>query len=614
MSIVNLPIESTSRRRASIDEVETILREEDGFEPGQTTVSSRLDTLSDLTLVPEVESFPDAHTELSQHIEENGSLEQYLEAADLIFAENDICFSAADYEILQKHKQQAGLLCRVGEIVSAISQSEASEEAPSRLSENQKQQHLVISRIAEDFLRFNPDAELDPSKPGSIAGLADFILFYNRRVHEELGTELIVEMVEANRGIVLEALQSEAIVRQLGRDGAARISQAVATQPLVISNPLLSLLEHSSSEPLAWFHASDRVSYIDPLSIKSKALNHSAFRAMMLKSMIHEFVHAATNSVYRIRPESEYSSGPNIMELHELWPVFFSEGMAEKIAYLIAVKAAPELFGRDKDSGFRPSPIEARLRTLFSDDPHEVMAPSYIKKARTYVESSYADYRLVIDTMIGNADWAAVGITRKQAEKLAIRAFLEVDRTSADLPNKARKDFMAALHGATHRGFMAKLGELVSVYGSFLALDVLESPDFDYKKGDHLPWLVNSTQRRRLSIMRQSYERDMERLAFLESVGAPDTVLASTRNVAEERAERAEQYEVLQRATRALAKILSSQFGTRRRSMNREEIITRSIYGIEPEPTVRQRSPLSEEEFALSQAAIDAWRGITRRD
>ncbi len=431
--------------------------------------------------------------------------------------------------------------------------------------EDKKGRKRFVLRVVKDYVAVNPSASFDTDDTGWLKHTAHFIEYYKDKTIEE--TVHLTEMIKELRTGLLNGLETPALVQGLGRKNVDALKPHFANQPIVIADPLVTLLKMGtdSEDVLGWFEGSNRRCYLDPLSIQatvaSRKGNEQSLRAQLAKTMAHELVHAASSMVYRL---DEGSESKNAIKVGNQWPRFFYEGMTEKIAYFIAYNTDKNAFKKAKHFEGGTLNYENIFRLEGTDDPEEILAPSYVKAARMTNPSSYIDYRLIIDTIMDKADWSAAEVTRAKADRLAVSAFLGRDSDIHTQGAGHRKTFMQALHTATTPGILNQLDQIVSYGGTMAALDVLESPNYDITSDDLLH-LVSSKRRVWTTNTSHLVEKSKERQHQMQELGAPEAILENNAEVLARNEERSADEKLIIGAMQSYLKILKNDFGIRRR-------------------------------------------------
>lgn len=448
------------KQRISVEEAEKAAREKDGLLPGITLPCGNLDSIPDIFDIPEVvrRLVPERallncyNLSVSEHLDIDLSLWDYGQnlvddCGDYVDINEGLSFSNYVDKFYEIEK--------FGYVITDIQSAQSKEDDSSARQENIE----VMRKFIDEFKAIYPQAELDISQPRSMVGVGKFLEYYKKRVHEDIYSADLHELIEDNRQLLVDGLDSSAMKRQLGADNAKRIAQHFKNQPLIIVDPLTALLEMpTGNDWYGWFKPEQRACYINTAAIANETGYESTlFKARVLKTMAHEFLHAATSNVYRAyKKELGYIEEP---DSKQIWSQFFYEGMVEKAAYMLALNAKSEWFSRGMQQQ-REASYERSMRKYCSDNPGELMATRAVVEARNRIDSSYPEYRLLIDTIMDKADWQAAGLSRRQSESLAIGAFFDRTDDKSTLDSSARQEFMQAVHKATHKGFFNKIGGL----------------------------------------------------------------------------------------------------------------------------------------------------------
>ena len=342
---------------------------------------------------------------------------------------------------------------------------------------------------------------------GDTPSLVDFVKYY----HETLETTTV-------QGQFTEKIQDwrDKYATFLREKGTAygspasikRAISAIETVPIIIDDPLstLSRLMHDDEfGELFGVHRPDqRTVSVDPFTIAKYTTDELHIAQLVLdtpisddtiqhhidlqlrKTLLHELVHSFTNTRYYDLVTTWTSDDPDLqpMESRELytglqWQKFWREGMTEKIAVLHLGEqlgsdtASYGLFNYDREVVMREA-RDGRYPT------QQTIQSERTAELGQGIQSSYSDYRTLIDAMFLKLDWQQAGLSQQEAEQLAVTAFLEVpDDTAGNSQVGARQAFIAAINAAAHPGFFMKLGHLVDHYGAHLSTVMLASDRFD---------------------------------------------------------------------------------------------------------------------------------------
>ena len=554
--------------RISVDDATDFLRNSDELEQGQIQLSHDYRLLRDFdkTLTDTVEFLnnSDYPLDVSGRDIENLYLNGHLEDLLAYFKDTPYIPTGMD-----KLHSDFVLISRTGNMISNILSSGEIINDNEDISDHK----LALLKIVNEYITLNPESTITMQQKASIKDVADFIEFYQENVHQNLDSLNIVNKLADLKESLIASLSTRKMKQLFGKENAERMAKVFTNQTLIISDPLTTLLEIGDShETLGWFHQDKRLCYIDPIVIDNISNNEESFEARLLTVMAHEFIHASTDTTYQLRGNSLNELKVNS---RNLWPQFFYEAMTEKAAFLIAFNARPELF--ESETELEPF-SESLSRQIYSDNPKEILAPDYIKNPREIRRSTYYLYRLLLDTIMNKADWESAGITRQQADRLAINAFFNRSDDTSSQDTIYRKKFMQSLHTATHPGFLNKLGQLIDIYGPKVMIDVIESPKFDFKNPDALPLLANHHIRQMLQSRAESLEPSQDRLERLEAMGASEVILEHQKLMIL-RAETAKvEYEKLNLATQSLLRVFYSRYGSKRRMMGRKEHLLNMIF------------------------------------
>ncbi len=464
--------------------------------------------------------------------------------------------------------------------------------------------------IVDEFQALHPDKDFNEFRPGSAKALNELLAYYNERVHQQDSVPAVKKMISRVRNQLTEVLDSSKTIRAFGgKEITSQIKKILETQPIVVSDPLRELdlfLNSKSVEPMGWFNSSDRLVYID---IYTATRHYDVPEHMyfgILSTVTHELLHAATSNVYRLQWNKIVS--------HHQWPQFLLEAMVEKAALFLAVDAIGQEGIKLIEKSVGNYPIgryENRFRTVCSDNPTEVMAPQRTKMARFFTGSSYKDYRLLLDTLMEKADWEAAGISRSVADKLLIKAFFSRTNDLPDQDQKHRKEFLHSLSTATQPGILQKIDELVRIGGTDLALDVLESPNFDIHDKEGLKVPASPRLATRLEMANMEYVTALNRIAYFkkhendnDGVGVPTSLTDYYKSQIETLKEDSGQFEMLLLAKVALVKILRSKHGKRHRSYNERDALYSALFGKTPDSDYHS---VEVDDIEVHEAAYQHW-------
>jgi len=618
--------------RISVDIATKFSRNEDGLPPGQIALSRDLDVLPDDVRPILLTSFP-TQSEHIEHVMEEESLVDFRGMVSDWHLDNYGHVPQDTYDQYFRVFTDLDILIAVGEVVAHAQTLGTTDEDPqgtNRKREKQllDEQYISLLGLVNEFTDNYPEAELAIDQPGSVNGLSAFVKYYKQRVYESVGCDAIIDMLESHRQSLVTAMETSKMQRHLGKANALRIARHISDQPLVLADPLLTILyfEKSATEPLGWFSSAQRISYLDILTTRSSAkpvgevgntpddmspAPSDRMDLSLLTTMAHEFLHAATNDVYRLSGEVSNPLVPGLTEptsivSRDIWPEFVYEAMVEKAAYLMAVTARPELFEKVKNVQ-RKSTYENDIRVYRSDNPTEILAPKYMPEIRSIMPSSYVSYRILMDTVMEKADWARAGFTRKQADKMMIDAFFSRTDDMVSQDTKARKRFMKALHQATHKGFLVKIGQLVDIYGTDQVLDMLESPRFDPTNPEDLQIIATPRVRARLQRLADQRDEFSNNLQLAKDAGAPDVVLQNYEIKVDRREQAVKDLQLLNLATKGLAAVMDDKYGVRNRSITPVDRIHRSVFGQLQKTTFK---PVEVKNLPTHKAAIRNWKNL----
>lgn len=342
----------------------------------------------------------------------------------------------------------------------------------------------------------------DGSEPGSLRTLEGFMGHYASKLDQLSGSIDFKQVIDDARLSAVTAADTPTIRRYMNRVARLRFAAVAEQTPVQIIDPLTSLTDDAAQEQnLGSFFPHRRTCTVDPFTISRmvRTMQHerteleiaSLIEAQLSLTVMHELVHAATDDAYYLREVDD----DTMVDSQPLWPKYWNEGMTEKLSNV--------MFAQSTDISQLPyagGDNEFTYRSSMADSPKEIMSDKDNMANRQSIKQSYAEYRLLIDTIFDKLDWPAAGLTWKTAEQLAGRAFTELPSPDASPKHyKDRLTFHKAISQAAHPGFMMKLNGLVEAYGTSLVMDILTDPNFDPHDPQALPALTGTEQMRELN-------------------------------------------------------------------------------------------------------------------
>jgi hypothetical protein len=509
------PNSSGEHERLSIEETDAAMRLVDGYGAGE------------VRYVP-VPGFSERIEELLSDAQANESSSSMLSIEDAQYLidryysddKSDQCGFIGDNNAIDYTICAADILIELQDMVRQ-GEEDDSELEPSRAT--------LLAQV-RSFIAENPDAEFkDPDEPGSFAITQRFLEHYTANCRDILKSHLPEGTIEQVRGDMLATLKLPSVRQYLGPDNCRRMSEEIDRTPVNVVDPLTREIDkkfavrgRGTTDTLGTFEPKTRrinidvftISKVTEAVIKSSADILSAvvlandntpapidqgmvFKQWLYQVYFHEAVHAATLGSYgRVTEEShdDTPSDSSIKTRDFKWPRFWFEGMTEKLGAYLYVKHIKEVKGEEFKSRSSPYQVrEARYRRMAHNRvKKDRIIPAAHGEIARELPMMYPVERIAIDVIIKTGNWAAAGITPQDAERLALRSFLErpVDDSYDVIPEKRlpyTKRFRRALGAATHPGFINKAGRLSSELGVETLLTVIDAPDFDPHDPECLP-------------------------------------------------------------------------------------------------------------------------------
>ena len=399
-----------------------------------------------------------------------------------------------------------------------IDESMAPTDAPIEGISSQEREvdpyYREISEVYEKFFEDSPEGFLR----GSLGDALDFVDYYAEHIKKSYEGVDLLNMATTYRDELVDFLLNKA--SKLGSNTSRKkMAEEILRVPIIISDPLTSIVSYNeSNKHYGWF-TEDRIAYINELNISLRVQRYKdsrtwarlvnkgvsgldieeAFKSEFRSTIYHELFHAVTCQVYSVPPYQEgFSRNPRV---NFLWPKFFYEGMVEKAANYAC--CALDEFGRDIPLGINPWMENATRKNIKGSVAYpELLATSRSNGRREALDQTYFTYRLMIDALIAKLDWHKAGLSQADAEMLFIEAFFErpePDNIPIQVRSKARKRLNAAIAKAGHPGLINKLGLLESYFGPELVSGILLSNKFDPHDPRQIPWLTHPEEMNRLS-------------------------------------------------------------------------------------------------------------------
>lgn len=377
--------------------------------------------------------------------------------------------------------------------------------------ESRSERQTAIVEILSKFSYEHGSVSLDPNTAGSLLAIRNFVNFYTNIYEQTTAEVLPVSVVEQFRQDMLDTIDSRQVASVILKPERRRIKDDITRVPIIIIDPITAELQaKENKEFLGWFIPSKRRCYIDPLSISNVAVNiaekvneddvKSIVHDIGRTVVFHELFHAATNDTYVKSKHvftERYEQGEHLAmsKKNRLWPKFFDEAMVEKLANFInAVYLLNNPSKTAHQAFYRGNITSSKWRIAAGTNPRDLVNPKSVAASQNLTFKTYAENRLLMDTVFDRLDWESAGLTRVQAEKLLLRAFLErpTDVTTGTPAQRwpMRKAFLSAVGKAGFPGLINKLGMISDLIGVNEALDIVEDPNFDIHDSSQLPWLL----------------------------------------------------------------------------------------------------------------------------
>lgn len=474
-----------------------------------------------------------------------------------------------DHENLYRYIDQMRILDSVNTLVASCAKDHGNDD-----------RKKFIAEAYANFQSGFPDSEDQPWQDNFDQTIA-FLQFYENLVVEAISDNSWVEKVNEWRTEYVDFLGQPDARTLFDEATTARVARAVRAAPIKILDPIRVLVdmqaENRETDYFGMFSHTNRTIYIDPLTIRRNMLYTTIPLDFGMKgTLFHELTHAVSTSYYRLEEygyvdlsdHEDDTTQERFLRGQRLWPAFWEEGMAEKIANFIeGSMASPEDLDRPQQlqtarDGEQIMPIDQevihRSRTL-TNNPKEALVTTAASELRKITPASYPAYRLVIDAFFEKLDWESASLSREQAETLAAHAFTE----SPGDPTSNRINFMHAVNMASHPGFFMKLHHAVEIHGEKIVTDLLLSKDFDPHDPRALPFTTTRQFLGHLRDATRSADNARQRLAQFRALGAPAWMIAETETKLQEHSDNAERFPILQQAVaaeRAQLKAASGRF------------------------------------------------------
>jgi hypothetical protein len=574
----------------STEEASAIFREIDGIEPGSISAAASsvlaLPINRSTSLLSELGKDP-GDVLLGDHIAS--------EAVDLGG------FHEKENEIYNGYYLASNIM---GIIEAAYDSTDDKDNGSSSPYGNIKNEYVA-------FTQMYPSVSIE-----TLAGMADFMNFYEKRFQSLLAESQAVERVKSYKEDLVEQLKGRTFSRFLSKAKRLEMINEITELPVVIADPITAVMNSSNGRDLlGWYKSESRVAYIDLASIMtlssamlSKRLIESRddksnklkalFYAQLRKTTYHELFHATNTHTYRcVEAYDERTVHPVIT-----WPVFLYEAMTEKAAYIAFSSIEKEI-----NNQVPPSLSEKISRTRVNAEKKEAFSTKSSRTTRETLASSYSSFRLVVDTLFSKLDWTAAGLDHRSAEKLLVGAFFESPKRTEKLNQSSsplRKQLGEAISKAGHPGMLNKVGMLITHIGVDAVLDVIQSPDFDPHDQSALPWLASMEHMTRIARAQQRIGSWQARLNRNIARGAPENIIDREKKIVADLEKESEEYALIRLATKGLKAELRKKHGyLEDRKYSTSSSLVISIFGLR---AINRNYEVEENE--AEKIALEAYR------
>ncbi|GEM_PF-3562508 len=486
-----------------------------------------------------------------------------------------------------------------------------------------------IGSLLQDYLTVNPTANFNFDAPDSLRSVEKFMAFYAQEVDKTLIEQVWTVKVDRWRvdfGQALNTPKAHRYITKSAREQGAKIARTI---PVVIIDPLLSLINSKirNNDEYGVFNAEDRTIEIDPFMVvtpskqppdQPRELNkyqHELTDAEAKSTLFHELIHAMTNSYYRrevfdkvdlpVVGNATNDNTSELVDVMDLWPLYWMEGMTEKLECALfseqyELEVLPPRLGRDD---------EAVWRDEISLNPQELGSDAKVTELRTKLPGAYWEYRLLIDTMFAKLDWEAAGLTWRQAEQLAFKAFTETPATQ-DIPSthQHRQTFIEAINLAAHPGFFMKLSNLEEQYGTELATDILTDPEFDPHEPAGLPWLASDFEASRLlnGLVPTVIALALQYKIRLKLLGSPESIIDHSNQHISELETDITRIDIFKLASEGMKLVLEQRHPARKSPT----LAARMLNGTFGDRLTVKLVKRPVADLSEAQAAIESWRAL----